>query len=489
MQIAKAMRRTLLRRLFSTLVIDDKKTWNGLALMIVERHIAKVLAKTTDRPRVGVMLPTSGITPAAMLAVWRLGKVPVPLNYLLSADDLAFVIDDAELDTVITVGKMLELTGPMPDGVTTILLDELSFKGIPPRVPVKEIADDEMGLLLYTSGTSGRPKGVILTSANLWANVTQVQEWVQFVKSDRLLGVLPQFHTFGITILTLMPLSVGCSVIYTSKFLPKRLLELAREHRPTAFIGIPSMFNALRLAKGAQPNDFSSLRLAVAGGEPLPDAVAEGFEKVFGVRIAEGYGLTETSPVSNWCRPEEFKPHSVGRPLRGIEERIVSESGEILGPNEDGEIRIKGPNVMPGYFKRPKETAAAFDDDGFFRTGDMGRFDDDGYLYITGRIKEMLIIGGENVFPREIEEVLDKHPSIAASAVIGMPDPSRGEVAIAFVELVEGATLDEREARSFCRDSLAQFKIPKAIRVLDALPRNPTGKIMRRALNPELQNA
>jgi long-chain acyl-CoA synthetase len=300
--------------------------------------------------------------------------------------------------------------------------------------------------------------------------------------------VLPQFHTFGITILTLMPLAVGCSVIYTSKFMPKRLLELARLHRPTAFIGIPSMFNALRLVKSATRDDFSSLRLAVAGGEPLPDAVAEGFEEVFGVRIAEGYGLTETSPVSNWCRPQEFKPHSVGRPLRGIDERIVSETGEILGPNQDGEIRIKGPNVMPGYFKRPEETAAAFDDDGYFRTGDMGRFDDDGFLYITGRIKEMLIISGENVFPREIEEVLDKHPMVSASAVIGMPDASRGEVAIAFVELVEGGKLDEREARSFCRNSLAQFKVPREIRVVDALPRNPTGKILRRALEPQLLN-
>jgi long-chain acyl-CoA synthetase len=475
--------------MFSTLVIDDVRTWKGFALMVAERHIAKALSKMTSRPRVGVMLPTSGITPAAMLAVWRLGKVPVPLNYLLSTKDLAFVIEDAELDAVITVKKMLDHTGPMPDSVSTLLLDTLDFKGLPPRVPTKWIPDDEMGLLLYTSGTSARPKGVILTSSNLWSNVTQVQEWVKFVKGDRLLGVLPQFHTFGITILTLMPLAVGCSVIYTSKFLPKRLLELARTHRPTAFIGIPSMFNALRLAKGAQRNDLSSLRLAVAGGEPLPDAVADGFEEVFGVRIAEGYGLTETSPVSNWCRPQEFKPHSVGRPLRGIDERIVSENGEILGPNEDGEIRIKGPNVMPGYFKRPEETAAAFDEDGYFRTGDMGRFDDDGYLYITGRIKEMLIIGGENVFPREIEEVLDKHPSVSASAVIGMKDSSRGEVAIAFVELIEGAELDEREARSFCRNTLAQFKVPREIRVLDALPRNPTGKILRRALEPELQNA
>ena len=217
--------------------------------------------------------------------------------------------------------------------------------------------------------------------------------------------------------------------------------------------------------------------------------MADGFREVFGIRISEGYGLTETAPVTNWCRPEEFRPHSVGKSLEGIEERIVSEDGEILGPNQDGEIRIKGPNVMPGYFNRPEETAAAFDEDGFFRTGDMGRQDEDGFVYITGRIKEMLIIGGENVFPREIEEVLDKHPSVHASAVVGLPDDSRGEVAIAFVENEEGMDFDEAALRSYCREHLAQFKVPREIRHIEELPRNPTGKILRRALLPELVEA
>jgi long-chain acyl-CoA synthetase len=308
---------------------------------------------------------------------------------------------------------------------------------------------------------------------------------VHFNKRDVMLGVLPQFHTFGLTVLTLLPLCLGCRVVYTAKFMPKRILELAREHQPTAFIGIPSMYNALRLAKSATREDFASLRFAVAGGEPLPDAVSDGFHEVFGVRICEGYGLTETAPVANVCLPHEYRPHSVGRPVPGVEERIVADDGRILGPGEEGEIRIKGPNVMPGYFKRPEETAAAFDDDGFLRTGDMGRMDADGFLSITGRIKEMLIIGGENVFPREIEEVLDRHPSVKSSAVIGLPDVSRGEVPLAFVELVEGAEFDETALRSHCRETLAQYKVPREIRLLAELPRNPTGKIMRRGLTPE----
>ena len=477
--------RSLKRRPFHEIVIDDLRRWRSLMLLLVGRHLAARIAATTDRQRAGVMLPTTGLFPAAVLAGWRLGRTVVPLNYLLSTDDLAFVIDDAEIDTVVTVNKMLEFTGPLPDGVKPILMDEMNFKGLPPASTRKRLPEGEAAVLLYTSGTSGRPKGVILTDANLQANIDQVVEWVKFEKSDVMLGVLPQFHTFGLTALTLLPLCLGCRVVYTAKFMPKRILELAREHKPTAFIGIPSMYNALRLAKSAKREDFASLKFAVAGGEPLPDAVSDGFNEVFGVRICEGYGLTETAPVANVCLPHQYRPHSVGRPVHRVEERIVADDGRILGPGEEGEIRIKGPNVMPGYFKRPEETAAAFDEDGFFRTGDMGKFDEDGFLSITGRIKEMLIIGGENVFPREIEEVLDKHPSVKSSAIIGQPDPSRGEVPLAFVELVEGAEFDETSLRSHCRETLAQYKVPREIRMLEALPRNPTGKIMRRALSPE----
>lgn len=454
-------------------------------MLIAARHLAAALEKATDRPRVGVMLPTSGLFPMSMIAGWRLGRTMVPLNYLLSKDDLAFVIDDAELDTVITVGPMLDFTGPLPESVNVLRLDELSFKGLPPKSARRPMDSEDASVILYTSGTSGRPKGVILTDGNLNANIDQVTEWIHFESKDSMLGVLPQFHTFGLTVLTLLPLALGGRVTYTARFMPKRILDLTRESRPTIFVGIPSMYNALRLAKSAKHEDFSSIRLAVAGGEPLPDAVSDGFHEIFGIRICEGYGLTETAPVTNVCRPEEYKPHSVGRSLPRIEERIVGEDGAILGPGEDGEVRIKGPNVMPGYFKRPEETAAAFDDDGFFRTGDMGRMDADGHLSITGRIKEMLIIGGENVFPREIEEVLDRHPSVKASAVIGVPDTSRGELPLAFVELVDDASFDDAAIRSFCRNEIAQFKVPREIRRLEALPRNPTGKIQRRQLTPD----
>ena len=242
------------------------------------------------------------------------------------------------------------------------------------------------------------------------------------------------------------------------------------------------MFNAILNAKSSSPDHFDSIRIALSGGEALPDSVYEGFRENLGLTILEGYGLTETSPVTNLCRPEEQRRGSVGMPIIDVHERIVGEDENDLPAGQDGEIRITGPNIMKGYYNLDEETKLAFDNKGYFKTGDMGQLDEDGFLYITGRIKEMLIIGGENVFPREIEEALTNHPDVLAAGVVGRSDASRGEVAVAFIELTEGAKFDEHELRSWCREIIAPFKVPKNITVLDELPRNPTGKIMRREL-------
>jgi len=460
-----------------------------MTVLVAAWHLAREIDARTERGTVGVMLPTSGLFPVAVLATWMTGRVVVPLNYLLSPDDLAHVARDSQIDTVVTVQAMLDFVGGLPDGVRPLRLEDVRFKGIPrPRLGPWR-GDDELACLLYTSGTSARPKGVMLSAGNLISNVEQCQAWAGFDSRDVLLGVLPQFHSFGLTVLTMVPLAVGGTAVYTAKFVPKRLVELARQHRPTAFIGIPSMYNALRLLKSGTPDDFKSLRYCVSGGEPLPKAVMEGFRDRYGITICEGYGLTETSPVTNWCKPDEYRWKSVGRPLPRVEERIVAEDGRVLPAGEDGEVRIRGPNVMRGYHNLPEATRAVFDDEGFFRTGDMGRFDPDGHLMITGRIKEMLIIAGENVFPREIEEILNQHDAVKDSAVIGMHDDSRGEVALAFVELKEDARTDEGALRAFCRERMAQFKVPREIRFLAALPRNATGKIVRRALSADTPGA
>ncbi len=489
--------RRLLSHPLSTVAIDDFKTWKGLELVIAASHIADAVEDRCKTETLGIMLPTSGLAPAAMLAGWMLGKTVVPLNFLLRREELQHVVRDCGTDTVVTVQPMLDYVatgGKVPTGVEYLKIEDLNMKRVPrPRWPsLRGVggSDIEPAVILYTSATSGKPKGVVLTHRNLSANIAQCVEWADFTAKDTLVGVLPQCHSFGLTVLTLLPLTVGCRVIYSAKFIPAQVIRLIREHRPSLFVAIPTMYGALLSVKSARPDDFESIKFLVSGGEPLPEAIASRFEERFHKHIAEGYGLTETAPVTNWRRPHEDRPFSVGRPLPGVRQRIVETlpdgSERELPVGMDGEVRMKGPNIFGRYLNLPDETAAAFDTDGWFRTGDMGRFDEDGYLYITGRIKEMLIVGGENVFPREIEEALNLHPSVAMSGVIGMKDDARGEVPVAFVQLHEGAEATEKELRQWCRERIANYKVPASVRFMDELPKGPTGKVLRRALKDHL---
>ncbi|MGD9790987.1 MAG: class I adenylate-forming enzyme family protein [Phycisphaerales bacterium] len=485
-------------------IVDDRGEHSAGKVLGGALHIAALIESTSGSPTgggnpgeprapVGVLMPTGAGFAMTALASWILGRTVVPLNYLLKPEELQYVIDDCGTEVVLTVGAMLDFMKFTPRVANLVRLDEQKFEGVPEARWPAMVDDDDLALLLYTSGTSGKPKGVMLTHGNIVANVRQIVEWVGIKHGDDhvFLGVLPQFHTFGLTALTILPLSLGFKVVYLARFMPGKIVKALREHRPTLLIAIPSMYAALANAKDATPEDWASLRFVVSGGEPLPQSVFERLRDRFGVTLNEGYGLTETAPVSNWCRPQDFKRGSVGMALPGVTERIVDvNTGKPLGPNEDGEVQIMGPNVMRGYYKLPTESAGAFTSDGFFRTGDIGRFDLDGHLYITGRLKEMMIVGGENVFPREIEEVLNRHASVAASGVIGVHDPVRGELPVAFVEIREGGEFDERELQSWCRQSLAGYKVPDRVIRLDELPKNPTGKIMRRELKnrPELKD-
>ncbi|MGE3106827.1 MAG: class I adenylate-forming enzyme family protein [Phycisphaerales bacterium] len=497
-----------------TAIVDDNRSYRGIDLLVAASHVASVVQSVSSSSTLGILLPTGGAFPIAALAGWASGKTIVPLNYLLKHDELQYVVDDCGCDTIVTAGPMLNFLGYEPKHTRIIRIEELNFRAMPDLRFPAGADDDDLGVLLYTSGTSGKPKGVMLTHGNISANISQVMRYANFKPHQVFLGVLPQFHSFGLTVLTLLPLMKGWKAVYTARFVPGKLIRLMREHRPTVLVAIPSMYNALLHAKDAASDDFASFQFVISGGEPLPQAVADAFLQRFGVRINEGYGLTETAPVTNMCLPEEFRARSVGRSMPGITERIVDIStGQDLPPGHEGEIRIAGPNVMRGYYNLPAESAAAFDERGALRTGDIGRIDEDGHLYITGRLKEMLIIGGENVFPREIEEVLNRHPSVKDSGVVGAPDPMRGEEPIAFVEMkplddpgarapgnerasesggvddgarpvpdVKTHTFDERELLAWCRKHLAGYKVPREIRRVDALPRNPTGKVMRREL-------
>lgn len=474
-------------------VVDDRKSYTYGDIFGGALFVAEKLDQMTSAKTVGLLLPTSGTFPVALLGAWLSGKVAVPYNYLLNKDDLAYVITDSGADTIITVGPMIDFIGgaqALPPGVKVLRLDEMSFKGMPPLRWPPLASSDDLAVILYTSGTSGRPKGVELTHGNLQSNARGGVAHARITRADTFLGVLPQFHSFGLTALTLIPLSVGAKVVYTARFIPRKVVKLIAEHRPEAIMAVPSMYGALLTVKEAEREDFKSVRLAISGGEALPETIASQFRDRFGVQLLEGYGLTETSPVATWSTPYAFRHRSVGTPLPGVEILIVDEQDKPVARGTEGEILIAGPNIMRGYHKMERETAsvvqkrrvAGFKNKRWFRTGDLGRVDVDGFLFITGRKKDMLKVAGEMVIPREIEECLAKHPTVKDAAVIGKKDDIRGEVPVAFVETKEGETFDEKSLREWCRENLAAFKVPRDIRHIEALPRNPTGKIMRREL-------
>ncbi|MEL6497842.1 MAG: AMP-binding protein [Planctomycetota bacterium] len=476
--------RSLVARARQHVITDDARSYRGIELLVAAMHTAAEIERMSSAPRVGLLLPTSGAFPIAAFASWMLGKAIVPLNYLLKRAELAYVIEHSGVDTVVTVQPMLDHLGYEPEGVGLLRLDRMNFKSVPELRWPASASDDEIAMVLYTSGTTGLPKGVMLSHGNLAANIRQGIGGMGISKRDVFLGVLPQFHSFGVTQLTLTPLAVGGKVVYTARFNAKKILQLMREHGATVFVGIPSMYNALAMSKDASPEDVAHMRLLVSGGEPLPDAVLERFEQKFGKTICEGYGMTEMSPATHCCTPGQRKRYSVGPPLPGVEQRIADpETESVLGPNADGEIRMRGPNTMQGYFRDPDATAKTIDADGFIRTGDIGRIDEDGFLFITGRLKEMIIVGGENVFPREVEEVLSRQNAVSAAGVCGIHDSMRGEVVIAFVELEKGRSATPEELRTWCREHLAGYKCPREVHIVDQLPRNPTGKIMRRELH------
>jgi long-chain acyl-CoA synthetase len=293
------------------------------------------------------------------------------------------------------------------------------------------------------------------------------------------LCLLPFFHTYAITGTILLPLLNGCKIVLVDRFQPAKVLGLIQEHQISVFLAIPSMYRVMAAAEG----DFTlpSVRFPISGGEPLPVAVAEAFEKRFGVGICEGYGQTEAAPVVTLNVPDARKLGTIGRARPGIEVAIWNDQKQILPAGEVGEIMVRGANVMQGYHNLPEETAKTITN-GWLHTGDLGKLDPDGFVTITGRKKDLIISAGEKIYPREIEEVLAQHPKVKEVAVIGVPDEVRGEVPKAFVIVREGMSTDDKELRSFCRDHLANYKIPKHFELVADFPRTPTGKVLKRLL-------
>ncbi len=340
-------------------------------------------------------------------------------------------------------------------------------------------------MILYTSGTTGQPKGAELTHANLASN-TEVMctDLINLRPTDVIFGGLPLFHAFGQTCTLNAAVASGACLTLLPRFAPGEALQILAAHRVTVFAGVPTMYVALLGYPDRAAYDLSALRLCVSGGAAMPVEVLRGFEAAFGCLVLEGYGLSETSPVASFNHPDRpRKPGSIGTPIRGVQMRVVDSGGLEVPQGDVGEIVIRGHNVMKGYWRRPDETAKAIPD-GWFRTGDLGRVDKDGYFEIVDRKKDMIIRGGYNVYPREIEEVLYEHPAVAEAAVIGLPHPALGEEVGAAVVLKPGAGVTAEEVREHVKSQVAAYKYPRKVWIVDALPKGPTGKIVKREIVP-----
>jgi long-chain acyl-CoA synthetase len=337
---------------------------------------------------------------------------------------------------------------------------------------------------LYTSGTTGQPKGAELTHAGLVRNAElTAQTLIKNNPDDVMMGCLPLFHVFGLTCGLNATVASAGTLTLLPRFDPAKALHIIERDAVTIFEGVPTMYAAMLHQPDADPAMTETLRVCVSGGASLPVEILRGFEEKFGCMILEGYGLSETSPVASFNHPDKVrKPGSIGTPIEGVQMRLVDDAGQTVPDGEIGEIAIRGHNVMKGYWNKPEATAQAITD-GWFRTGDMARVDSDGYYFIVDRKKDLIIRGGYNVYPREIEEVLHEHPAVAEVAVIGLPHAELGEEVGAAVALKPGATATPEELRAFARDRVAAYKYPRRVWLVDALPKGPTGKILRREVH------
>jgi long-chain acyl-CoA synthetase len=459
------------------------------ALDAASARVAGLLVQRGVGPgdRVGVMLPNVPYFATVYYGVLRAGAVVVPMNVLLKERETAFYLSDPQAKAVFAWHDFAAAAqaGAAEAGAECIVVAPGEFEQLLADAPVPaqaaDRADEDTAVILYTSGTTGMPKGAELTHGNLRRNVEIVVDMLGLEREDVILGALPLFHSFGQTCGLNSAVASGACLTLIPRFDPDKALEIIERDRVAVFEGVPTMFAAM-LHAGARC-DTASLRLCVSGGASLPVEVMRGFEEAFGCKVLEGYGLSETSPVASFNFPDrERKPGSIGTPVGGVEMKVVDADGNDLAPGEVGEIVIRGHNVMKGYWNRPDATKEAIDSDGWFHTGDMAKVDDDGYFFIVDRMKDMIIRGGYNVYPREIEEVLYEHPAVREAAVIGVPHAELGEEVGAAVALKPDAHVTADELREHVKAQVAAYKYPRHIWLVDELPKGPTGKILKREI-------
>ena len=469
----------------------DELEMSYRALDTASARVAGLLAQRGIGPgeRVGVMLPNVPEFAVVYYGVLRAGGVVVPMNPLLKEREVAFYLGDSGAQLVFAWHGFAEAAeaGAREPGTDCLFVTPGEFarllSEVEPAAEPLDRAPDDTAVILYTSGTTGTPKGAELTHSNLTSNVATVVALHSFSERDVLLGALPLFHSFGQTCSMNATIASGATLSLIPRFDAGRALGIIERDGATVFQGVPTMYSALLHHPERESFNTSTLRVCVSGGASLPAEVLRGFEEAFGCTLLEGYGLSETSPVASSNRPDrERRPGSVGVPIDGVQIRIVDENGAEVPIGARGEIVIRGPNVMKGYWGRPDATAETIRD-GWFHTGDIGVMDEDGYFFIVDRLKDMIIRGGYNVYPREVEEVLYEHPAVREVAVVGVPDPELGEEVAAAVALKEGAAADEDELRDFVKARVAPYKYPRVISFFPDLPKGPSGKIVKREIS------
>ncbi len=452
--------------------------------------------------RVALLLPNCPQFVISYLAITALGALAVPVHCQLSTEEAAYILNHAQVQALISLSELdpiLAQLQPQVPGLAHLLISGES--AVPDAVNLEQLVSgaidrpllrdaaqpDDAAVLIYTSGTTGRPKGAVLSHRNLLANARSCRELISVTDEDTFLAVLPLFHSFGATVCMILPLLSGASIVLQRAFAPLPVLEALEAERITILAGVPPMFAVLTGCRTTRKYNLRVLRVCISGGAPLPVPLLRGFQERYRVLLVEGYGPTEASPVVSVNPPEGVqKPGSVGPPIPGVEVRVVDEAGQELPAGEVGEIIVAGDNIMQGYWRDPAATVETIRGDWLY-TGDLGKLDNDGYLYIVDRRKDMIIVGGTNVYPREVEAVIAQMPQVSEVAVVGLPDTLRGERIRAVVAPAEDAQLSAEQVIVHCQQHLAAFKVPHVVEFRESLPKSALGKVLKQELrNGEL---
>lgn len=429
----------------------------------------------------------------AYYGILRLGAFAVPINPLFTKEEISYILENSQAKAVIAhesvEAKILEVKKQLVNLNLVIYTEsknqewtwEYLMKSGTNLIASPFIDQEDLAVILYTSGTTGKPKGAMLTHRNLASNADSISNLLELDENDRVIAVLPIFHVFCMTVCLNAPIACGATVLIQPRFSPTDVVSTIQERNATVFAGVPTMYNFINQLPEATSEHFQSIRICISGGASIPVELLHKFESKFNVPILEGYGLSETAPLVainplNGVR----KPGSIGINIPAVQSRVVDKFGEELPRGEVGELVVQGPNVMKGYLGMQEATSAAFID-GWFYTGDLATMDDEGYIYIVDRKKDMIIVGGYNVYPREVEEVLYQHPSVLEAAVVGLPNKEYGESVKAYV-VVKDEQVTENDIIQFCKDKLVKYKLPKYVEFFKELPKNSTGKILRREL-------